>query len=131
MKRAGIIGYLFDDNNELWVLATLQMDGCWSFPKGQCENGESVLTTAYREFAEETGYARKIRRVHPEPIVVGNIYLFVTPLNRSVPFLPLRDDPQEVRKVQWIKWADLKRKKNVNDTVRKVSKREIMDRMRL
>jgi predicted NUDIX family NTP pyrophosphohydrolase len=31
--------------------------GVWSIPKGLCENNESLLETARREFAEETGFA--------------------------------------------------------------------------
>jgi predicted NUDIX family NTP pyrophosphohydrolase len=30
-------------------------EGVWSIPKGQAESGESLLETAAREFAEETG----------------------------------------------------------------------------
>lgn len=29
--------------------------GCWSIPKGECNPDEAPLTTACREFAEETG----------------------------------------------------------------------------
>jgi predicted NUDIX family NTP pyrophosphohydrolase len=32
-------------------------EGVWSIPKGLCENNESLLETAKREFAEETGFA--------------------------------------------------------------------------
>lgn len=30
-------------------------DGCWSIPKGEVQPGEDLLTTAIREFGEETG----------------------------------------------------------------------------
>jgi predicted NUDIX family NTP pyrophosphohydrolase len=34
-------------------------DGAWTIPKGLCESGEDLFTTARREFEEETG-------LHPE-----------------------------------------------------------------
>ena len=40
---------------EVQVLLVRQHNGDWSFPKGHQEEGESCLTTALREFQEETG----------------------------------------------------------------------------
>ncbi len=34
--------------------------GAWSIPKGEIREGESELTAAWREFAEETGYRPKV-----------------------------------------------------------------------
>jgi 8-oxo-dGTP diphosphatase len=34
----------------------------WSFPKGKCEEGESLIQTAYRETLEETGFRTRFSR---------------------------------------------------------------------
>lgn len=40
-------------------LFTAKDDGHWTIPKGEVDAGEDLLTTAQREFAEETGAALK------------------------------------------------------------------------
>jgi predicted NUDIX family NTP pyrophosphohydrolase len=40
--------------------------GAWSIPKGECEDGEDPLTTAWREFGEELG-------THPPPAPQGEL----------------------------------------------------------
>ena len=42
------------------LLLILQSNGCWSFPKGHMERGESEEATALRELREETGLTAEL-----------------------------------------------------------------------
>jgi predicted NUDIX family NTP pyrophosphohydrolase len=44
-------------------------EGAWTIPKGEPNPGESLLDTARREFAEETGFAPEGRFVELTPVV--------------------------------------------------------------
>lgn len=46
-------GIILNPRNE--VLLVNEGDGFWGFPKGRAEQGETLLETAIREIAEETG----------------------------------------------------------------------------
>ena len=46
-------GIVLNSNGE--VLLVNEGDGFWGFPKGRPEKGETLLETAIREIAEETG----------------------------------------------------------------------------
>ena len=64
LQSAGILLFRFKQK-ELEVLLAHpggpffehREDGVWSIPKGLCEDNESPLETARREFEEETGFA--------------------------------------------------------------------------
>lgn len=53
-KSCGVIPYWKGPEGVRYLLV-LQSNGCWSFPKGHMERGESETETALRETWEETG----------------------------------------------------------------------------
>lgn len=53
-KSCGVIPFR-DTTRGPELLLILQSNGCWSFPKGHMERGESEEQTALRELQEETG----------------------------------------------------------------------------
>lgn len=63
-RSAGLLLYRFDQAGEPEVLLAhpggpfwaRKDDGVWSVPKGEHEADDDALTTAYREFREETGH---------------------------------------------------------------------------
>ena len=64
VQSAGILLFRFTDNRLEVLLAhpggpffQNKDEGVWSIPKGLCENNETLLETAKREFTEETGFA--------------------------------------------------------------------------
>ena len=53
-KSCGVIPYRIREGKREY-LVLLQTNGCWSFPKGHMEPGETETETALRELREETG----------------------------------------------------------------------------
>lgn len=80
-KSCGAIVYRkFHGNTEILLIKHIR-SGCWSFPKGHMENGESEPDTAVREIKEETNI----------DIVIDD-----TEFRETVVFSPRRDVTKEV-----------------------------------
>ena len=127
MYRAGIIGYDFDSKQNIRILTVLQSNGRWSFPKGHSEPGETLFETAIREFLEETGYGGKIYHVHPVPIRVDNVYLYVALLNRREKIKVPKKFKDEILKIKWMTIDQLKKQENVNRTIKMFRVRKFLD----
>lgn len=64
-RSAGLLLYRFSDEGAVEVLIAhpggpfwaRKDDGAWSVPKGEYAEGDDALAAAFREFAEETGFA--------------------------------------------------------------------------
>lgn len=59
-KSCGVIPYRRNQEN-IEYLILLQTNGCWSFPKGHMEPGETEIQTALRELREETGLSASLQ----------------------------------------------------------------------
>jgi 8-oxo-dGTP pyrophosphatase MutT (NUDIX family) len=55
ISAAGFLLFRDTPEGRRWLLLQNRRRGDWGFPKGHAEPGESVLATARRECAEETG----------------------------------------------------------------------------
>ncbi len=53
-KSCGVVPFRLNGGKREFLLL-LQSNGCWSFPKGHMEAGETETATAMRELREETG----------------------------------------------------------------------------
>src|SRR5262245_53353816 len=60
ITAAGVICYLQDGKDTLFLLLRSSKHGEWGPPKGHADEGETEIETALRELAEEAG----IRRAH-------------------------------------------------------------------
>lgn len=59
-KSCGVIPYR-RHQERIEYLIVLQTNGCWSFPKGHMEPGETETQTALRELREETGLGASLQ----------------------------------------------------------------------
>lgn len=59
VQSVGIITYTIE-NNTIKYLILLSDGGCWDFPKGHIESGETKKETALRELQEETGLTAQL-----------------------------------------------------------------------
>ena len=109
-KSCGAIVYRrFHGNTEILLIKHIK-SGCWSFPKGHMEEGESEVQTAVREIKEETNV----------DIVIDD-----PSFRETVVFNPRRDTRKEVvyfigravsadavpqeREIAEIRWAEIGR----------------------
>ena len=102
-KSCGVIPYRQNGETKEYLIV-LQTNGCWSFPKGHMEAGETEAQTALREMREETGLAAKLiygKRVvleyHIPPSTRKQVILFLGEVNGKV-------TPQEAEIAQY-KWV--------------------------
>jgi predicted NUDIX family NTP pyrophosphohydrolase len=57
IHSAGILCYRYvEDKLQVFLVHSTGINGVWSFPKGEVDEGESLIDGALREFAEETTY---------------------------------------------------------------------------
>lgn len=59
VESVGIITYTIQ-NDSIQYLLLLSDTGCWDFPKGHIESGETKRETALRELQEETGLTAQL-----------------------------------------------------------------------
>lgn len=92
------------------LLLILQSNGCWSFPKGHLEQGESEEQTALRELREETGLVAALVPGFREMIEYSmgenrrkQVVLFLGLVTGE----PTLND-REVRSFRWVKPEDAK-----------------------
>lgn len=73
-RRAGIIPFIVDDNNETYILLGLSKgsDPVWSDLGGRSEENETTLQTAVREFGEESRYVLPINLNNMTKILIDN-----------------------------------------------------------
>lgn len=95
----GILYLLHPDPSERrYALVQGRHTGKWSFPKGHINEGESSLSCAIREIAEETGCD-----VLPPPmdsIRVGYGLYYYFPIQNIFPLQPR--DTEEVSNTRWV-----------------------------
>lgn len=95
----GILYLLHPDPSERrYALVQGRHTGKWSFPKGHINEGESSLSCAIREIAEETGCD-----VLPSPmdsIRVGYGLYYYFPIQNIFPLQPR--DTEEVSNTRWV-----------------------------
>lgn len=58
-KSCGVLPYRVQNGQKEFLLVLQTASGCWSFPKGHIEAGESDAQAAARELYEETGLTAK------------------------------------------------------------------------
>ena len=59
-KSCGVLPYRQIDRQRQFLLVLESRSGCWSFPKGHIEAGETDVQTALRELYEETGLTAQL-----------------------------------------------------------------------
>lgn len=107
-KSCGVVPYRIV-NGEREYLILLQSNGCWSFPKGHMDAGETERETALRELREETGLtaalvpdARVELSYDVRPLVRKEVVLFLGEVEGE-PILQER----EIRSHRWVKREEL------------------------
>ena len=82
------------------------LEGCWEFPGGKCDGGESLVACLEREIAEELGARvhvsneiHSVAHTYPERIVELHFFL-----------CELLDEPRAVlgQEMQWVAAGDLR-----------------------
>lgn len=109
-KACGIIPYRTGpDGTKFLVL--LQNNGCWSFPKGHAEAGETEQQTALRELREETGLSAVLnleQRVVSEytyfPLTIKQVVLFPGQVEGSISL-----QPEEIQELRWVSAGELEK----------------------
>lgn len=83
--------------------------GDWSIPKGKVEGDESLISCAYREVVEETGFAVRFGQS------IGSVHYEVNGLRKSVTYWSARllgeqgkPNPEEVDAVRWMSCEEAK-----------------------
>ena len=109
-KACGVIPYRTGRyGTEFLVL--LQTNGCWSFPKGHAETGETELQTALRELTEETGLSAVLnleQRVVSEytyfPLTIKQVVLFPGQVEGTVKL-----QQEEIQELRWVSAGELEK----------------------
>lgn len=107
-KSCGVVPYRMVEGQREYLIL-LQSNGCWSFPKGHMDAGETERETALRELREETGLtAALVPDVRVElsydvrPLVRKEVVLFLGEVEGE-PILQER----EIRSHRWVKREEL------------------------
>lgn len=108
-KSCGVIPYRRNQEN-MEYLIVLQTNGCWSFPKGHMEPGETEIQTALRELREETGLSaslqmdlRTVSEYEIAPYVRKQVVLYVGEVRGEVAL-----QETEVVRCLWVGKEELK-----------------------
>jgi 8-oxo-dGTP pyrophosphatase MutT (NUDIX family) len=102
-KSCGVVPYRMSPQG-LQLLLVRQSNGCWSFPKGHMDRGESEQETALRELKEETGLEAVLHSGFREVVEYGlrsggrkQVVLFLGQV-QGIP----RMDGREVTVLEWV-----------------------------
>lgn len=108
-KSCGVIPYRRNGPRREYLLL-LQNNGCWSFPKGHMDAGESETQTALRELLEETGLTaalvpgvRTVSQYHISPLTRKQVVLFLGEVHGSV-----TPQEKEIANYRWVSSHELK-----------------------
>lgn len=103
----------------LYFLLVQQRQGQWGFPKGHAEPGETAITTARREFEEETGITAYTLLDGPS---FSEQYLVIKHwklISKTVVYFPaliqnpsVHHDPKEIRAYDWLPYTAARKRLN-------------------
>lgn len=101
-RSCGVIPYKITESGPE-ILLVLQSNGCWSFPKGHMERGETETQTAIREAQEEIGLEpvlepgfREVIGYHTRVGTYKQVVLFLGRVSGEP-----RADNREIRSFRW------------------------------
>jgi len=101
-------GVIFSINNSLTLLVKGRHSGKWSFPKGSCETGESLVQTAMREMREETGIEVVLGQSDHAIVFNGSrshrCYFLCDPRHVRLYSHPIYLKPTDNREISEIRW---------------------------
>lgn len=108
-KSCGVIPYR-QIGKEKEFLVLLQTNGCWSFPKGHIDAGETETHTALRELAEETGLeaslvpgARTVCEYDIPPLARKQVVLFLGEVHGEA-----ATQEREIVDYRWVRQDELR-----------------------
>ena len=108
-KSCGVVPFRWN-GMEREFLILLQTNGCWSFPKGHMDAGETEEQTALRELREETGLAAELL-----PNARAELSYDVSPVTKKQVVLFLGEtagelsiQKSEVKEYRWVSENELK-----------------------
>lgn len=107
-RSCGVIPYRYRNGIKEYLII-LQTNGCWSFPKGHIEPGETEQQTALRELMEETGLTADLQDVrimsqYPiPPYITKQLVLFPGEVSGEI-----RLRKSEAVACKWVRTAELK-----------------------
>ena len=107
-KSCGVIPFRRNEGEREYLIL-LQTNGCWSFPKGHMEAGETEIQTAMRELTEETGLRaailpgkRTLSEYEIPPFTRKQVVLFLGEVEGAV-----TPQDREVLDYRWVKAEEL------------------------
>lgn len=107
-KSCGVIPFRWNGGEKEYLIL-LQTNGCWSFPKGHMDAGETETQTALRELAEETGLqatlipgARTVSEYDIPPLTRKQVVLFLGQVQGAV--IP---QEREIETYRWVRSEEL------------------------
>lgn len=107
-KSCGIVPFRMK-NGQREFLLLLQSNGCWSFPKGHMDAGETEVETALRELREETALsavlvpgARVELSYEVSPVTIKQVALFLGEVQGE----PVTQE-SEIRDHRWVRENEL------------------------
>lgn len=108
-KSCGVIPYRRNQENTEYLIV-LQTNGCWSFPKGHMEPGETEIQSALRELREETGLSaslqmdlRAVSEYEIAPYVRKQVVLYVGEVSGEIAL-----QETEIVRCLWVGKEELK-----------------------